>query len=141
MMNNLETKILRVKSRFTISMATCIVGVLLSLPLHAETITFGVYTSDKPSTMCREFEPVLTYLDDRLVHHGINAEIEIKIYPSFPEGWIPFSMGKLILSDWVRQAMYCPRSAKRVSVCWQWSTAISKKTSGQDVCRQQACRL
>ena len=74
---------MNVKSRLILSMAICIIGVLLSLPLHAETITFGVYTSDKPSTMYRKFKPIITYLEDRLAHHGINAEIEIKIYPSY----------------------------------------------------------
>jgi phosphonate transport system substrate-binding protein len=58
-------------------------GVLLSLPLHAETITFGVYTSDKPTTMYRKFKPILAYLKDRLGLSGISDGIEIKIYPSY----------------------------------------------------------
>ena len=52
-------------------------------PVYAETITFGVYTSDKPSAMYRKFMPILDYLEDRLGRDGLNVSIKIKIYPSY----------------------------------------------------------
>jgi phosphonate transport system substrate-binding protein len=74
---------MNIKCRLTLFLAISLIGILLSLPLHAETITFGVYTSDKPTTMYRKFKPILAYLKDRLGLAGISAEIEIKIYPSY----------------------------------------------------------
>jgi len=61
------------------------IGTVLNLPVHAETITFGVYTSDKPTAMYRKFKPILTYLKDHLGRGGVNAGIEIKIYPSYSD--------------------------------------------------------
>ena len=52
-------------------------------PANAETLTFGVYTSDKPSAMYRKFKPILDYLEDRLDRDGLKVSIKIKIYPSY----------------------------------------------------------
>ena len=71
------------KSQFILYLAICMIGTVLSLPVYAETITFGVYTSDKPTTMYRKFKPILTYLEDRLGRAGVNTGIEIKIYSSY----------------------------------------------------------
>jgi phosphonate transport system substrate-binding protein len=71
------------KTRLTLFLAIFVITVLFSLPLHAETITFGVYTSDKPSTMYRKFKPILAYLEDRMGRVGTGGGIKIKIYPSY----------------------------------------------------------
>ena len=60
-----------------------LVCTLLIGPVYAETITFGVYTSDKPTAMYRKFMPILDYLEDRLGRDGLNVSIKIKIYPSY----------------------------------------------------------
>ena len=52
-------------------------------PVYAETLTFGVYTSDKPSAMYRKFKPILDYLENRMIREGLNVGISIKIYPSY----------------------------------------------------------
>ena len=52
-------------------------------PVYAETIAFGVYTSDKPSAMYRKFKPILNYLENRMRREGLTADISIKIYPSY----------------------------------------------------------
>ena len=71
------------KSQFILYLAICMIGTVLSLPVYAETITFGVYTSDKPTTMYGKFKPILAYLEDRLGRAGVNTGIEIKIYSSY----------------------------------------------------------
>ncbi len=48
-----------------------------------KTITFGVYTSDKPSEMYRKFKPVTDYLQEDLNSNGLSAVIEMKVYPSY----------------------------------------------------------
>jgi len=60
-----------------------LVCTLLIGPVYAETITFGVYTSDKPSAMYRKFKPILNYLENRMRREGLTADISIKIYPSY----------------------------------------------------------
>ena len=71
------------KSTLILYLAICMLATVLSQPVYAETITFGVYTSDKPTTMYLKFKPILAYLEDRLGWAGVNAGIEIKIYPSY----------------------------------------------------------
>jgi len=53
------------------------------IPVYAETIKFGVYTSDKPTTMYKKFKPILDYLKKEVNLRGIRADIKIKIYPSY----------------------------------------------------------
>jgi len=50
---------------------------------QAQTITFGVYTSDKPTEMYRKFGPIVQYLQGRLIKNKQDAQIKIKIYPSY----------------------------------------------------------
>lgn len=52
------------------------------LPLPAQ-IVFGIYTSDKPSSMYRNFSPIVDYLEKRLEEAGLPTEIRIKIYPTY----------------------------------------------------------
>ncbi|MDM8522265.1 phosphate/phosphite/phosphonate ABC transporter substrate-binding protein [Desulfococcaceae bacterium HSG8] len=51
--------------------------------VYAEDITFGCYTSDKPTTMYGKFNLIMDYLQKQLGSEGINADIKIKIYPSY----------------------------------------------------------
>ncbi|MBW2483251.1 MAG: hypothetical protein JRF38_24945 [Deltaproteobacteria bacterium] len=57
-------------SRLILLRAICASGFFLSLPLHAESITFGVITSDKPSTMYRKFQPMLDYPEAHMTPGG-----------------------------------------------------------------------
>ena len=60
-------------SRLILLWAICASGFFLSLPLHAESITFGVITSDKPSTMYRKFQPILDYPEAHMARGGVRA--------------------------------------------------------------------
>jgi len=71
------------KSKLILWATIGLVCTILMTPVYAETITFGVYTSDKPTTMYRKFKPILDYLEGRLGREGRNADIKIKIYPSY----------------------------------------------------------
>jgi phosphonate transport system substrate-binding protein len=70
-------------SKLTLWATIGLVCTLLIAPVNAETITFGVYTSDKPTAMYRKFKPILDYLENRLGRDGLNVSIKIKIYPSY----------------------------------------------------------
>ena len=52
-------------------------------PGIAETITFGIYTSDKPTAMYQKFKPIIDYLQDRVTQNGSNATVKMKIFPSY----------------------------------------------------------
>jgi len=64
-------------------LAIAMVFVLFVGPSFAETVTFGIYTSDKPSVMYQKFKPIIDYLQDRLTQNGSNATVKMKIFPSY----------------------------------------------------------
>ncbi len=51
-------------------------------PAAAE-IVFGIYTSDKPSSMYRKFSPIIHYLEQRLRDEGLPTKIRLKIYGTY----------------------------------------------------------
>lgn len=64
--------------------ALCLMYCFVAPPsVSAESLTFGVYTSDKPTAMYRTFNPIITYLESYLEKRGLDVEISIKIYPSY----------------------------------------------------------
>ncbi|MHC4076915.1 MAG: PhnD/SsuA/transferrin family substrate-binding protein, partial [Planctomycetota bacterium] len=63
-------------------------------------LTFGVYTSDKATTMYRMFTPVLEHLQERLerqLHRSVDTEL--RIYKTYDEALDAFVAGKV---DFVR---------------------------------------
>ncbi len=63
-------------------------------------LTFGVYTSDKATTMYRMFTPVLEHLQDRLearLHRSVDTEL--RIYKTYDEALDAFVAGRV---DFVR---------------------------------------
>ena len=60
-----------------------LVCAILIGPADAASLTFGVYTSDKPTAMYRKFKPILDYLAGRLSRGELEVSIKIKIYPSY----------------------------------------------------------
>jgi len=52
-------------------------------PGIAETVTFGIYTSDKPTAMYKKFKPIVDYLQGRIKQSSGNATVEMKIFPSY----------------------------------------------------------
>ncbi|MHC4514453.1 MAG: phosphate/phosphite/phosphonate ABC transporter substrate-binding protein [Planctomycetota bacterium] len=63
-------------------------------------LTFGVYTSDKATTMYRKFTPVLEHLQERLekqLHRSVDTEL--RIYKTYNEALEAFVAGKV---DFVR---------------------------------------
>lgn len=73
------------------------IGLLLWLSpaqTSAEGLTFGVYTSDKPSEMYKKFRPILDYLEIKLKEKNINLEIDLRIFPSYQKGIEALTQGK-----------------------------------------------
>jgi phosphonate transport system substrate-binding protein len=64
-------------------LAIVMVFVIFVGPSFAETITFGIYTSDKPTVMYQKFKPIIDYLEDRITQNGSNATVKMKIFPSY----------------------------------------------------------
>ncbi|MDH3601135.1 MAG: phosphate/phosphite/phosphonate ABC transporter substrate-binding protein [Candidatus Tectomicrobia bacterium] len=66
---------------------TCCLVLILgwSLTVQGEPValTFGVYTSDKPTTMYRTFIPILTYIEDALDQQGFDVHLHMRVYPSY----------------------------------------------------------
>jgi phosphonate transport system substrate-binding protein len=64
-------------------LAIAILSVIFVGPGFAETITFGIYTSDKPTVMYQKFRPIIDYLQNRIAQNGGNATVKMKIFPSY----------------------------------------------------------
>ena len=64
-------------------LAIVMVFVIFVGPSFAETITFGIYTSDKPTAMFQKFKPIIDYLQNRITQNGSNATVKMKIFPSY----------------------------------------------------------
>jgi len=56
---------------------------IFACPSIAETVTFGIYTSDKPTAMYKKFKPIVDYLQGRIKQSSGNATVEMKIFPSY----------------------------------------------------------
>ena len=63
--------------------AIALLFVIFVCPSFAENITFGIYTSDKPTSMYQKFKPIIDYLQDRITQNGSNVTIKMKIFPSY----------------------------------------------------------
>jgi len=67
------------------------IAILISLfviNVHADIhLTFGVYTSDKPSSMVKKFRPLLNSLEIKLAEEiGSKVKIKMKVAKSYEEG-------------------------------------------------------
>jgi len=51
--------------------------------VRAQTLSFGIYTSDKPTVMYAKFNPIMNYLINYFQDQGVKIDIEIKIYPTY----------------------------------------------------------
>jgi phosphonate transport system substrate-binding protein len=71
------------KSKLILWATIGLVCTILITPVYAETITFGVYTSDKPTAMYQKFKSIIDYLQDRITQNGSNATVKLKIFPSY----------------------------------------------------------
>jgi len=60
---------MRKKSLMINLLAIAMVFVFFVGPSFAETITFGIYTSDKPTVMYQKFKPIIDYLQDRITQN------------------------------------------------------------------------
>jgi phosphonate transport system substrate-binding protein len=55
-----------------------------SASVNIPTLTFGVYTSDKPSEMYKKFKPMLRYIEDEIADRIEDApQIKLKIYSTY----------------------------------------------------------
>jgi len=68
--------------------ATLILAGLATTPAQAEVeLKFGVYTSDKPTTMVRMFRPILNALEARLTEKtGVPTRIGLQVASSYEQG-------------------------------------------------------
>ncbi len=74
---------MRKKSLIVNLLAIAMLLVLFVGPSLAETITFGIYTSDKPTVMYQKFKPITDYLQNRITQNGANATVKMKIFPTY----------------------------------------------------------
>ncbi len=74
---------MRKKSLLVNLLAIAMLLVVFGGPSFADTITFGIYTSDKPTVMYQKFKPIIDYLQGRITQNGINATVKLKIFPSY----------------------------------------------------------
>ena len=56
---------------------------LLADSVWAKEVSFGVYTSDKPSSMYKKFNSVINYIQKKVNDKGLDVTIKIKILPSY----------------------------------------------------------
>lgn len=64
----------------------CTLFLTSSLGHAAEKLKFGVYTSDKASTMYKTFKPIINALHKQLREHDSDTSIELKIYKTYEQG-------------------------------------------------------
>ena len=74
---------MRKKSLWINLLVLATVSVITVCPSFAEVITFGIYTSDKPTAMYQKFKPIIDYLQDRITQNESNATVKLKIFPSY----------------------------------------------------------
>ncbi|EGV51478.1 PhnD/SsuA/transferrin family substrate-binding protein [Candidatus Endoriftia persephone] len=76
---------------------TLLLFTLITAPAHAEVkLSFGVYTSDKPTTMVRQFRPVLKALQARLSDKlGEPVRIRIQVAKNYDQGIEDLVTGKV----------------------------------------------
>jgi len=78
-----EAKKMNEKIKLILWVTIGLVCAILIGPADAASLTFGVYTSDKPTAMYRKFKPILDYLEGRFKRDGLDVGLKIKIYPSY----------------------------------------------------------
>lgn len=78
-------------------LATLLVGFAVVSPAAADvTLSFGVYASDKPSAMVRQFRPVLNVLEDRMTKLvGEPVEIRLQVAKTYEQGIDDLVLGKV----------------------------------------------
>lgn len=69
----------------------------LALDAHADVaMTFGVYTSDKPSRMVKKFKPILQELERKMTAHlQDNVVISIQVYATYEKGIDAIATGEV----------------------------------------------
>ncbi len=60
-----------------------LIAALLASPASAEELTFGVYTSDKPTIMYKKFTPIIKHLEQYMKEKNIDVKITMKIFASY----------------------------------------------------------
>ena len=67
-----------------------VAGLIALLPALARAepvvLTFASYAKERPSEEMRKLQPFQQLLEDRLKIHGIEAQIDVRIYPTYEQG-------------------------------------------------------
>ena len=87
-------------TRYRPALMTFLLLTLWVHPLHAEvTLRFGVYTSDKPSTMVKKFRPTLTILESELTAQlGEPVKISMQVAKTYEQGIADLVEGRVDFS-------------------------------------------
>ena len=87
-------------TRYRFTLMTCLLLTLWFHPLHADvTLKFGVYTSDKPSTMVKKFRPALTVLESKLTAQlGEPVRISMQVAKTYEQGIADLVQGRVDFS-------------------------------------------
>jgi len=71
----------------------------MNTPFAETTLTFGVYTSDKPSVMVKKFRPILNAMEKQLATElGSPVKIKMKVAKSYEEGVQDIITGRVDMS-------------------------------------------
>lgn len=71
---------------------------LLNSPVYTKDITFGLYTSENPSTLYAKFRPILDQVENLLEKKKMNLKFKLKIVPSYEKGIDHLVSGKFDLA-------------------------------------------
>ncbi len=87
-------------TRYLSALMTCLLLTLWFQPLHADlALKFGVYTSDKPSTMVKKFRPMLTVLESELTAQlGEPVKISMQVAKTYEQGIADLVQGRVDFS-------------------------------------------
>ena len=77
--------------------ACTFVFVLMPMAANAEvTLSFGVYASDKPSAMVRQFRPILNVVEERMAKMlGESVHIRLQVAKTYEQGIVDLVSGKV----------------------------------------------
>lgn len=74
-------------------LACLLLASLFRADLNGAVLTFGIYTSDKPSTMYKKFTPILNHLKAHRNFSGRDISFKLRIYPSYESAIEALSSG------------------------------------------------
>lgn len=94
-----ENQIMRLIKKLSVGLLPIVAGLWPAVAEADLTLSFGVYSSDKPSSMVRQFRPILNLLETTLTEiRGEPVKIRMHVAKSYQEGLNDLVSGKVDFS-------------------------------------------